>query len=68
MGWYVATSIILGLLGGLWLDRKLGTLPLFTLVGVILGTVAAFYGIYRMMLPLLKLDQGSDKKNKGQQP
>ena len=58
VGWYVATSIILGLLGGLWLDGKLGTLPVFTLVGVILGTVAAFYGVYKMMVLLLKQDKG----------
>ncbi|MDA0988025.1 MAG: AtpZ/AtpI family protein [Chloroflexi bacterium] len=58
VGWYVAASIIFGLLGGLWIDGKLGTLPVFTLLGVILGTVAAFYGVYKMMVPLLKQDKG----------
>jgi len=66
LGWYVAISIILGLLGGLWLDRKLETVPIFTLVGVALGIVLAFYGMYKMMLPLLKLEQKSQKTDKGQ--
>ena len=63
MGWYVAVCIIGGLLGGVWLDRKLDMLPVFTLAGVVLGTVMAFYGIYKMVLPLLNNVQGIDKQN-----
>jgi F0F1-type ATP synthase assembly protein I len=54
MGWYVALCIVIGIIGGLKLDDIAGTRPLFTLLGVLLGTVAAFYGIYKMALPLLK--------------
>lgn len=53
VGWYVAICIIGGLLGGLWLDGKLGMRPVFTLVGLVLGLSMAFYGVYRMLLPLL---------------
>ena len=63
VGWYVAICIIGGLFGGLWLDRKLDVLPVFTLVGVVLGTVMAFYGIYKLLLPLLNNDQGIEKQN-----
>ena len=55
MGWYVALSIVLGVLGGLWLDNKLGTSPLLILSGTLLGVVVAFYGVYKMVVPLLKL-------------
>ena len=65
VGWYVAISIILGLVGGLWLDKRLETVPIFTLVGVVLGTVVAFYGTYKMVLPLL-MNQGTEKKNGGE--
>ena len=66
VGWYVATSIIVGLFGGLWLDRKLDTLPVFTLTGVVLGTVLAFYGMYKMVLPLLNnKEQGPGKGSGG---
>jgi hypothetical protein len=53
MGWYVAVCIVGGTLGGLWLDQMLGTTMVLTLVGVLLGTVVAFYGLYRMVQPFL---------------
>ncbi len=53
LGWYIAASIVLGIGGGLLLDGWLGTVPLFTLLGVLLGSVVAFYGMYRMVLPLM---------------
>lgn len=63
VGWYVGICIIGGLFGGLWLDRRLDVLPVFTLVGVVLGTVMAFYGIYKMVLPLVNNSQGIEKQN-----
>ena len=53
VGWYIALSIVGGLFLGLWLDQKLGSLPAFTILGVLLGVVLAFYGIYKMLLPVL---------------
>ncbi len=52
LGWYVALCIVVGAVGGIWLDRISGLTPLFTLLGVLLGTVAAFYGLYKMVRPL----------------
>ncbi|MBI2856411.1 MAG: AtpZ/AtpI family protein [Chloroflexi bacterium] len=63
VGWYVAICIVGGLLGGLWIDQKLDTVPAFTLAGVVLGTVLAFYGIYKMVLPLMNLDKETKKDN-----
>jgi ATP synthase protein I len=59
VGWFIGISILLGVLAGLWLDSKFGTRPLFVIAGLILGVIVAFYGVYRMLLPLL-----SSKKNK----
>lgn len=53
LGWYIAFCIVGGVLLGLWGDNLLGTTPLFTLVGTVLGSVVAFWGIYRMILPIL---------------
>ncbi len=64
IGWYVAVCIVVGILGGVWLDGKLGTTPLFILLGTIIGTIAAFYGMYRMVVPLLG-DQRPEGGNKG---
>ena len=65
MGWYVAFCIVLGLVGGLWLDDKADTKVLFTLLGTILGVVVAFYGIYRMVVPLMRDTGPGRKKDQG---
>jgi hypothetical protein len=48
LGWYVGLSIAVGVAGGLWLDSKLDTSIVFTLVGLGIGLSVAFVGIYRM--------------------
>ena len=62
LGWYIAASIVLGVGGGLLLDRWLGTVPLFTLLGVLVGSVVGFYGMYRMVLPLMRGIDESDEQ------
>jgi uncharacterized membrane protein YfcA len=61
VGWYIAVCIILGAVAGLWLDSKLDT-SLFWIIGLILGIVIAFYGVYRMLLPFTgnKRDKEND--------
>ena len=54
VGWFIGISILLGVLGGLWLDSKFGTEPILVIVGLIFGLVVAFYGVYRMLLPLMR--------------
>jgi len=61
VGWFIAISILLGVLGGLWLDTKFGIAPVMLIVGLILGLVVAFYGVYRMLLPLMRNKR--DKEN-----
>jgi len=51
MGWYVGFCIVAGVVGGLWLDKKLHTTPLMVMVGLLLGLIVAFYGVYKMILP-----------------
>ncbi len=65
LGWYVAACIILGVLGGLGLDNLVGTIPLFTLLGTVLGTVLAFWGLYKMVQPALYGGKGRNGADKG---
>ena len=53
LGWYVALCIVFGVVGGLKLDKLLGPAPLFMLLGTVLGSVVAFWGLYKMVQPLL---------------
>ena len=56
LGWYVALCLTLGIVGGLWLDKTFGLLPLFTLLGLLLGLVVAFVGLYRMVSETIEAD------------
>jgi len=58
---FVGGSIVLGVLAGLWLDNKLNSEPIWVIVGLFLGLVIAFYGVYRMLLPFLSNKR--DKEN-----
>ena len=53
LGWYIALCIVFGVVGGLAADKFTGTTPLFTLLGTVLGSVVAFWGLYKMVQPLL---------------
>jgi len=41
-----ALSTLLFLLAGWWLDGKLGTMPLFMILGAFVGAGAGFYSLY----------------------
>ncbi len=61
VGFFIGGAILLGVAAGFWLDTKLGTGPILVIVGLLLGVVTAFYGVYRMLLPLM--GNGQDKEN-----
>ena len=49
-GLQFAVALVLFSLGGDWLDDKLGTTPVFLLLGVFGGGAAAFYSMYRKLM------------------
>ena len=61
VGFFIGGSILLGVVAGLWLDTRLNSEPTWMIVGLLLGLVIAFYGVYRMLLPLMSNKQ--DKEN-----
>lgn len=61
LGWYVGICIFLGVWGGLWLDRRLETSPLLVIIGLLVGLIVAFYGVYRMILGNLNNKQDKGK-------
>lgn len=60
VGFFIGSSIVLGVVVGLWLDSKFNTSPFLVIIGLLLGIVVAFYGVYRMLLPLI-----GSKRNEG---
>jgi len=49
LGLQFVLSLLLFLYLGKWVDGKLGTSPLFLILGVFIGAGAAFYSMYRRL-------------------
>jgi putative Ca2+/H+ antiporter (TMEM165/GDT1 family) len=47
MGLSLAVTLLLAVVGGNWLDKRLGTTPLFVLAGAAFGLLAVFYHVYK---------------------
>lgn len=49
VGYYLAVPLIVGVFGGNWLDRRFDTKPMFTIVLLLIGSIAAFYNLYKLI-------------------
>lgn len=49
IGWFVVASIGLGVAGGWFLDSQFDTRPVFILIGLGIGVLAAFTGMIRLL-------------------
>ena len=55
VGFYVPLSLLIPTGFGFWLDRKAShEFPLYTLIGLGVGTLVMVYGVYRMVRPFLR--------------
>ena len=53
IGITLLVTTLLGVLGGYWIDQRLGTLPIFVLVGLLLGMAAGALAVYRFITRFL---------------
>ena len=49
VGYYLAVPLIVGVFGGNWLDHRFDTKPIFTIVLLLIGSIAAFYNLYKLI-------------------
>lgn len=42
-------SILIGIFGGQWIDNKVGTFPLFLIIGLLLGLGTGVYAMIRLI-------------------
>ena len=49
LGIELGLLVMIGLIGGQWLDKKFGTAPWLLLAGMLLGLTAGFRTIYRAL-------------------
>lgn len=50
LGLTYALAVVVYGLGGWWLDKRLETMPWFTLLGVALGAIGGFIWVYREVM------------------
>ncbi len=67
LGWYIAFCVVAGIASGIALDRVTGLAPLFAIVGVLLGSFLAFYGVYRMIVPIIYGTRRTDSAKRGRE-
>ena len=64
VGLEVALSVVVGLFGGSWLDRRFGTGPWLTLLGVAYGVAAAARALYRAARQATKEAEDLDRQER----
>lgn len=69
VGFYVPLSLLIPTGFGFWLDRKAShEFPLYTLIGLGVGTVVMVYGVYRMVQPFLRDSEKEGKEDQVSRP
>jgi ATP synthase protein I len=46
-------TTLVGVLGGYWLDQRLGTLPVLSVAGMLVGFGLGGFGVYRLIVRFL---------------
>jgi F0F1-type ATP synthase assembly protein I len=52
VGLYIAGGAVLGALAGTFIDHKLNSAPVATLIGLLLGLAVGIYGVFRLVSSL----------------
>lgn len=61
LGIQLAAAVVIFLVAGVWADSKLGTSPLFTLLGLLLGSAGGFIKFFRTVSQLDQKDRPSSR-------
>jgi ATP synthase protein I len=56
LGFRLGLSVVIGVVAGVLLDNWLGTRPIFTLLGVVVGVGAAMYSIWDVARRTMRRD------------
>ena len=56
------TILFIGL--GYKIDKYLGTLPIFVILGAVLAFILSMFAVYRLVLPVIKENKEEKKKDK----
>lgn len=61
-GLQFAAALLGGVFGGQWLDRRVGTAPVFLYLGVAIGAIGGMTALYRQLTRANRDDEEADTK------
>jgi ATP synthase protein I len=61
-GFQFAAALLAGVFGGQWLDRRIGTAPVFLYVGVVVGAVGGMTVLYRQLMRITRDEEEARKR------
>jgi F0F1-type ATP synthase assembly protein I len=64
MSWRLALTVLIPTIGGVWLDRKFGTAPSFTLTGFFLAIAGGCAAVWSTVKEVNELQAEEDNKKK----
>ena len=53
-GWFISLTIIIFTFVGHLIDQKIQTLPLFTILGILLGLLVSLIGMRKLLINLIR--------------
>ena len=62
VGWFIGVCIAGGVFIGRWLDGKFNTSPILVITGLVVGSLIAFFGVYRTLMSGKSNQQDKGKK------
>lgn len=62
IGFVLLITVLAGVLGGYWVDQRLGTVPIFVLVGFGIGSTGGAVACWRLIARFLARMDESDKR------
>ena len=65
LGIELGLCVMIGLIGGQWLDKKFGTEPWLLLAGLLIGLAAGFRSMFRALKELNKPQKDSGSEQSG---
>ena len=61
-GFQFAAALLAGVFGGQWLDRRIGTAPVFLYVGVAVGAVGGMTVLYWQLMRITRDEEEARKR------
>jgi F0F1-type ATP synthase assembly protein I len=55
-------SVLAGILAGYWIDQRLGTIPIFVLIGFVIGGGSGAIGCWQLLARYLKSLDEEDRR------